>query len=245
MDAIHDLLTRVNSRPINVLLTIDLTQDVAAEAIQSNSDIIVAYHPFIFRGLKSITQKDPQQRSLLRLIQHNISVYCPHTAVDSAKDGVNDFLATGLAKGFQVALCVPITPNADFEEAGMGRLLTLERSIPLEKLVSNAKISLGLEHVQVGLARGASRSHPVKTIAICAGSGGLVFSTVKADLFYTGEISHHEALFLTESGSSIIVCGHSNTERGFLKQMRQEILDQVPDLVVVVSECDRDPLCTW
>ena len=48
--------------------------------------------PIIFRGLKSITLDDTQQRSLLRLAQHGISVYSPHTAVDTVPGGMADWL---------------------------------------------------------------------------------------------------------------------------------------------------------
>lgn len=36
--------------------------------------------------------KDPQQASLLELCQQGIGVYSPHTAVDAAEGGVNDYL---------------------------------------------------------------------------------------------------------------------------------------------------------
>jgi len=49
--------------------------------------------PIIFRGLKSLTLGNTQQNSLLRLAQEGISVYSPHTAVDAAPGGLNDFLA--------------------------------------------------------------------------------------------------------------------------------------------------------
>jgi len=76
-----------------VLLTIDLTKAVADEAIALNSSIVIAYHPIIFRGLKSLTLADTQQQSLLRLASHGISVYSPHTALDSAPGGLGDWLA--------------------------------------------------------------------------------------------------------------------------------------------------------
>ena len=76
-----------------VLLTIDLTKAVADEAIAINSSIIIAYHPIIFRGLKSITLANTQQQTLLRLASHGISVYSPHTAVDAAPGGLGDWLA--------------------------------------------------------------------------------------------------------------------------------------------------------
>jgi dinuclear metal center YbgI/SA1388 family protein len=76
-----------------VLLTIDLTKAVADEAIALNSSIVVAYHPIIFRGLKSLTLANTQQQTLLRLASHGISVYSPHTAVDAAPGGLGDWLA--------------------------------------------------------------------------------------------------------------------------------------------------------
>lgn len=76
----------------SVLLTIDLTSAVADEAIEENHSAVVAYHPIIFRGLKSITLDDPQQQSLLRLASHGVSVYSPHTAVDIVPGGMADWL---------------------------------------------------------------------------------------------------------------------------------------------------------
>ncbi|KAB8259355.1 GTP cyclohydrolase 1 type 2/Nif3 [Aspergillus pseudonomiae] len=76
----------------SVLLAIDLTKAVAEEAIARKDSAIVAYHPIIFRGLKSLTFTDPQQQSLLRLAQEGISVYSPHTAVDATPGGMADWL---------------------------------------------------------------------------------------------------------------------------------------------------------
>ncbi|KAF2739440.1 NIF3 NGG1 interactin-like proteing factor 3-like 1 [Polyplosphaeria fusca] len=80
-------------RSNTVLLTIDLTRAVADEAIALDSSIVVAYHPIIFRGLKSLTFANSQQQSLLRLASHGISVYSPHTAIDAAPGGLGDWLA--------------------------------------------------------------------------------------------------------------------------------------------------------
>ncbi|PNS14365.1 Protein NIF3 [Sphaceloma murrayae] len=80
----------------SALLTIDLTKAVADEAIERNDSIIVAYRikdPIIFRGLKSLTLGDTQQKTLLRLAAEGISVYSPHTAVDCAPGGLGDWLA--------------------------------------------------------------------------------------------------------------------------------------------------------
>lgn len=233
-----------DSTPLKILLTIDLTQDVAQEAVAKQSNVVIAYHPFIFRGLKSITPKDPQQKSLIKLIQNNVSVYSPHTAVDSAKGGVNDFLADGIVGQLKEQSREVIEPDAKEEGCGMGRLVTLAAPASLEQLVSNVKSSLTLTHVQVARAR--EQPKQVSTIAICAGSGGSVFRGVSADVFYTGELSHHEALFFTESGSSVIACNHSNTERAYLQVMKKKLQEELGgEVVVEVSEKDKDPYEVW
>lgn len=226
--------------PVKILLTIDLTQSVAEEAISSNTNLIMAYHPFIFRGLKSITTNDPQQKSLLKLIKNDISVYSPHTAVDSAVGGVNDFLVDGVAEPLEVESRAAIVPDSNESGCGMGRIVNLNTSISLETAVKRVKSLLGLEYVQV-----AASSQPIKSIAVCAGSGGGVFKGCKADLYMTGELSHHEALYFKETGASVIVCNHSNTERAFLTVFKEQLAKELPEAEINISSTDKDPFETW
>jgi dinuclear metal center YbgI/SA1388 family protein len=74
------------------ILTIDYTHEVAAEARQQNGDLILAYHPPIFSGLKSITVPS----LIYDAIRRGIAIYSPHTALDVAPNGTNDMLADAL-----------------------------------------------------------------------------------------------------------------------------------------------------
>jgi putative NIF3 family GTP cyclohydrolase 1 type 2 len=64
----------------------------------------------------------------------------------------------------------------------------------------------------------------------------------------TGELSHHEVLAARERGQHVILCGHTNTERGYLKFLQgilQRGLDEEvgeAEVQVIVSQKDRDPL---
>lgn len=78
-----------------ILLTVDVTDAVVAEAQRQKADLIVCYHPLIWEPLKRITRPGPEAK-VLTLIQDRISVYCVHTALDVAPGGVNDGLATAL-----------------------------------------------------------------------------------------------------------------------------------------------------
>jgi dinuclear metal center YbgI/SA1388 family protein len=75
-----------------ILVTIDTTNAVVDEAIRFGVDLILAYHPIIWDGLKRITA-DGATAPIYKLIQKNIGVYCIHTALDTAAGGVNDALA--------------------------------------------------------------------------------------------------------------------------------------------------------
>ena len=80
-------------------------------------------------------------------------------------------------------------------------------------------------------------------MAVCAGSGGSVLKGVNADLYVTGELSHHEVLHAVESGRSVVLCEHSNSERGFLKTLVPVINTWFKEEVAIeVSLKDKDPL---
>lgn len=64
----------------------------------------------------------------------------------------------------------------------------------------------------------------IRSVGICAGSGSSVLRDVDADLLFTGELSHHDALAATERGSCVVTLFHSNTERGFLHGVLREKL---------------------
>jgi len=80
------------------------------EAIQSQVDFIIAYHPLLFSAIKKLTMKDAISRTVIRAISENIAVYSPHTAFDSFHGGVNDWLASGLG---EAKVTKPIQPYVD------------------------------------------------------------------------------------------------------------------------------------
>jgi len=75
-----------------ILLTIDITKDVLAEAKRLKTELIISYHPVIWDGLKKITADGPTG-VVYDLIRSGIAVFSIHTALDSAIGGVNDGLA--------------------------------------------------------------------------------------------------------------------------------------------------------
>lgn len=81
-----------------VLFAIDLTEAVLDEALARQAELIVAYHPPIFAPLRKLDGTGTS-RVLLRAARAGVAVYSPHTALDAAPEGVNDWLAAGVGNG--------------------------------------------------------------------------------------------------------------------------------------------------
>ena len=77
------------------LLCVDLTADVAAEAIRQRADLVVAYHPPLFKPISRLNAAGRgTDAHVFACIANGIAVYSPHTALDAAEGGTNDVLAS-------------------------------------------------------------------------------------------------------------------------------------------------------
>ncbi|WP_066221320.1 Nif3-like dinuclear metal center hexameric protein [Formosa haliotis] len=85
-----------NQKLTGVLVTLDTLEPVIDEAIANNCNLIVSFHPIIFKGLKSLTGKTYVERVVLKAIKHNIAIYAIHTALDNHIQGVNAMICEQL-----------------------------------------------------------------------------------------------------------------------------------------------------
>lgn len=72
-----------------VLLCVDVVLEVVDEAIAKGCNMIVSHHPLIFPNIKKITGRSDVEKSIIKALQNNISIYCGHTNFDKAKNGVS------------------------------------------------------------------------------------------------------------------------------------------------------------
>lgn len=75
------------------MVALDATEDVIDEAIRKGCNLVVAHHPIIFSGLKSITGKNYVERTIITAIQKEVAIYAIHTNLDNVMHGVNHTLA--------------------------------------------------------------------------------------------------------------------------------------------------------
>ena len=95
-DNVGLLVGNKNQEVTNVLVTLDTLETVIDEAIEKNCNLIVSFHPIIFKGLKELTGNTYVERVVIKAIQHNISIFAIHTALDNAFTGVNSIICNQL-----------------------------------------------------------------------------------------------------------------------------------------------------
>jgi dinuclear metal center YbgI/SA1388 family protein len=79
-----------------VMTCLTVTPASAAEAVDKQAQLIVTHHPILFRPVKRLTTANAEGQMLLSLIRAGVAVYCPHTAFDNTRDGINELLAKRL-----------------------------------------------------------------------------------------------------------------------------------------------------
>jgi dinuclear metal center YbgI/SA1388 family protein len=98
-DNVGLLVGRGEAPVSSALLTIDLTPAVLDEAIRQACEAVISYHPPIFKPIKRIVNTTPAERVVIRLLERGIAVISPHTALDAAPNGLNDWIAAGIGTG--------------------------------------------------------------------------------------------------------------------------------------------------
>ena len=111
-----------------VQISLDITDEVIENAVENRVNLIITHHPMIFKGIKSINDGTKMGRRIIKLIKEGIAVYSLHTNLDSAENGLNNYIALKLGmesgkitephniKFFKVKLEFEIKDNTTEEE---------------------------------------------------------------------------------------------------------------------------------
>ena len=223
-----------------VLVALDVTPQVVAEAIEKDCQLIAAHHPVMncaWHQVQTVRTDDRQGRVLTELIRHGIAAICMHTNLDAAEGGVNEVLA-GI---FGMRNWEPFA-------GGCGRVGEVD-PIPVPELAKKAQDALGKRcnlpetgpAVQV---KYTDSGRPVRRLAVISGAGGSLFEAaiaVGADCLLTGEANHHHACDAARLGLSLIAAGHYATEFPVTEAVAERLRAAFPELEVLVSTANRDP----
>ena len=217
------LIGRADMPVKKALLSLDVTDEIVQEAVESRAQLIVSHHPVIWDEMKSITDCTQGNKKLLNLFENGIAVISMHTNLDMAEGGVNDVLISLL--GAQ--------NEGPFDEEGCGRKGKLEKPVPLNVFLSICKDKLktnGLRYFDAG--------RPAEHIAVLGGSGGsnlLGAWAAGCDTFVTADVKYSVFLQARELGINLIDGDHFCTENPIIPVLAQKLQHAFPETEFVIS----------
>lgn len=213
-----------------VLVALDLTTDVADEAIAKDCDLVLTHHPIFWDPVGRILPDDYETAAAYRLIRHGIGMYAAHTNLDAAIGGVND--ALGALLGFENVR--PLPPE------NLGRIGTLKNPMRFSDFAALCE-----KQLHTGARIVGDPAQMIETVACIGGAGGGDVKMVKdagCDAFVTGEMKHHQALEAEYLGLCCCVLGHYETEVVVLKPLIAHLQQAEFDVQYLLTQSGRAPL---
>jgi dinuclear metal center YbgI/SA1388 family protein len=226
------------------LLTLDITDEVLAEAQARGCGLIIAHHPIWFGKRTRLTPADYAGRTMLRAARLGIGLYAIHTNLDNIQTGVNAEIARRL--GLQAPKILAPGPQTDPEgqPAGAGMIGSLPQALTLPAFLARVKAAF-----QTGGIRYAAPDLPpdeahIRRVAVCGGAGSFLTQaarTAGADALVTSDITYHK--FFDADGQLVLLdIGHFESEQ-FTPQLLADFLRNIfPNFAFLISEVNTNPV---
>ena len=187
-----------------VLLAVDVTETVIAEAIERGCGLIITHHPIIFHPLKRLNSASVVERCVEMAIRNNIALYACHTNLDSAPNGMSWRVGEMLGlKDMEV-----LQPTS--EGAGFGVVGTLAEPMVEGDFLKRVKQTFSVE----ALRHSALLGREVKRVAICTGAGASLMAEAKAsgcDIYLTADLKYND-FYTPDSHFVVVDMGHFESE---------------------------------
>lgn len=226
------LVGRSDAAVSKVLVSLDITETVVQEAAEQGAQLIVAHHPVIFGGAKSMTDQTVTGRILLALAENRVAAICVHTNLDAVEGGVNDALALRLG----------LTNIGQLNQQGVdgqGRPYGIGRvgRVPEQSLYDFAigvKRLLGANGLRI-----VDGGKPVRKVAVGGGACGDMMGDALAngcDTFVTSDVKYHSFLEARALGLNLIDAGHFPTEDVVCPVLQDWLAQRFPQVSVSISK---------
>ncbi|MDD4919129.1 MAG: Nif3-like dinuclear metal center hexameric protein [Bacteroidales bacterium] len=223
-----------------ILVCLDCTPEVVEEAISGGLNMIISHHPLIFKGLKSLKDTTPVERTVARAIRGNLVVYSIHTNADKIMDGVSG--AMGRALNLQnISILAPESClNRDAAPCGLGVVGDLEQPMLTEDFFNLLKTTFSLQHFKASVPF----QRQVSRIALCGGSGSSLIPYALrsgAGVYVSADFNYH-SYFETVPQIMLADIGHYESEAGVQDQIVNQLIKKFPTFAVRKTEIFTNPI---
>ena len=239
-DNVGLLVGDLNSEVKNILVTLDTTLNVVDEALDKDCNLIVSYHPIIFNSLKKITTDSGYvQKSLIKAVKNNISVYAIHTSLDNHPEGISYFLSKkiGLKK---ISTLIPKIDNKNNFKIGMGTKGELIEPMEENNFFDLIKNKLELKY----LRHSVKLNKKISKVSIVVGSGSFAIKNSldsNVDAFITSDLKYHN-FYEADNKAILVDIGHYESENHIKLIIKEFLNKKLPNFTILLSKQNINPV---
>ena len=220
-----------------ILISLDATEAVVAEAADKGCNLVISHHPIIFGGLKSITGRHYVERAVIRAIKQDIALYAIHTNLDNVmQNGVNERIAQRLGlRDVRI-----LAPRSEDNDTGSGVIGALENPMKYSEFADYLKTQMQVNTMRhtVFLERA------VRQVARCGGSGRFLLQQAidqQADVFISADFKYHE-FFEANGQITIMDIGHFESEQFTISLLYDLITRKFPNFAAHCTTVNTNPI---
>ena len=230
-----------NTEIQSVLICLDATEVIVDEAISLGSNLIIAHHPIIFKGLKKLNGSNYIERTVIKAIKNDIAIFAIHTNLDNVYlSGVNQKIAAKL--GLQNTEILAPKANLIHEGHVVGAGMIGFLSVPLETKVFMQFLKDTMELSVIKHTKLCRQK--IHKVAVCGGSGGFLLEDAKkqdADIFITADYKYHEYF---DADDQIIIAdiGHYESEKYTIDLLFEIIINKFSNFAAHCTKNITNPI---
>jgi putative NIF3 family GTP cyclohydrolase 1 type 2 len=222
-----------------IAVALDQTVPMVEAAAAAGCNLLVAHHPGFFFKPESFLEAPSAATAdgavVYRAAQKGVALLTMHTNLDCAPSA-----ARMLLEPVGLSFTGPLKPHGTGSLGQIAKPVDGRGFIMLGELASACQQSLG----RVAKVWG-DPAKPLFSVAVCSGGASeVVPDVVRAgvDCFITGELRHHEALYLADENIALIELGHDVSELPYRFELHKALVAAgFPPSDIVVLE----PSAAW
>jgi len=231
----------VNTEISSAIVSLDVTEEVVDEALESGANLIIAHHPIVFKGLKTFTGDHYVQRVVMKAIKNDIAIYAIHTNLDNVLiDGVNNKIAEKIGLVDISALLPYPSMVVPDRPRGTGIIGELEEEVEWSVFLKSLKQKMAINVIRYT----KPISSTIRKIAVCGGSGSFLLSQAiasGADVFITADFKYHE-FFDSNDRIMIADIGHYESEQFTIELIKDLIIKKFSNFAVRSTRIITNPI---
>ena len=218
------------------LITLDTTDEVINEAINLDCNLIITFHPFLYKGHENLKSEEYVDKVIVKALKNNINIYAIHTNLDNNPKGVSYQISKKLGlKNIEVMI-----KNEEKENIGMGMIGHLNVEKSEIDFLNYLKEKMELSNLRHSNLTGKN----IKKIAVLGGSGSFGIEEAlnkNIDCYITADLKYHD-FFKSNNKILLVDIGHYESEKYTKELILNYLNKKIPKFACVIAKSRTNPV---